>query len=307
MKIFISILLFLLSSISIFAQNNEWITIESENKEFSFSIPSDYFYLFDKEGFSQPHSIDRFSKKTFKNVHSVTAYLNGVTMFFESFEAKDSPEGLNYLLSNHPNATISKFNFESFNGFSAKESAEIHQYFYYFASGEKTYLFGIASREKENETINRFLSSIKLAGKTLFSSKLNFTQPTQVLKISNLRETQIEIIKLKNKKNSSNSAELTQIQNEDSKENLKSLVVFFKVRASFTEDARKSGEKGKVKLKVSFLANGHIGKIIVIEELDNGLTENTIRAVKRFKFIPALKNNLPISVDKFIEQHFSTY
>ncbi len=58
--------------------------------------------------------------------------------------------------------------------------------------------------------------------------------------------------------------------------------------------------QGTITLKVDFLANGQIGKVIAVSSLPYGLTENAIEAARRIKFVPAKKAGVVKSVSKVV-------
>jgi TonB family protein len=79
------------------------------------------------------------------------------------------------------------------------------------------------------------------------------------------------------------------------------------VQPELTGKARKKGMHGTLRLKVAFLAEGKIGDVIVIGEypVDSwnavDMIESAIRAAKRMKFEPAVKDGVPITVYKVVE------
>lgn len=85
------------------------------------------------------------------------------------------------------------------------------------------------------------------------------------------------------------------------------LLITFKPRASYTDSARSKEIQGTVTLKVTFLANGEIGKIRVVAGLPNGLSEQAIAAAKNMRFEPAKKNNIPYTVTKQLQYNFTIY
>lgn len=82
------------------------------------------------------------------------------------------------------------------------------------------------------------------------------------------------------------------------------LKIIVKTYPSYTETARKSGVQGTVRLRITFLASGGIGNISVLNALPDGLTEQAIAAASKIVFIPAKRNNKPISVAKQVEYSF---
>ena len=65
--------------------------------------------------------------------------------------------------------------------------------------------------------------------------------------------------------------------------------------------------QGKVVLSVQFLDSGEIGEISVISGLTKSLTNSSIEAARKIKFVPATKNGKPVSVTKPVEYVFTVY
>jgi TonB family protein len=73
----------------------------------------------------------------------------------------------------------------------------------------------------------------------------------------------------------------------------------------YTEQARKNHTNGWVVLGVVLKSSGDIGKITVIRGLEDGLTEECIRAARETRFEPALKDGNPVSTYVRFEYTFS--
>src|ERR1041385_4430769 len=80
-----------------------------------------------------------------------------------------------------------------------------------------------------------------------------------------------------------------------------------KPEPSYTEQARQGQITGTVVLKVVFSANGSVVNIEVKEGLRLGLTEKSIEAAKKIKFIPAVKDGKFVSVWMQLEYNFNLY
>lgn len=65
--------------------------------------------------------------------------------------------------------------------------------------------------------------------------------------------------------------------------------------------------RGSVTLRVTFQANGEVGKISVVSGLPYGATENAIAAARKIKFNPAKLNGLPVTSFKTIQYFFSEF
>jgi Gram-negative bacterial TonB protein C-terminal len=62
--------------------------------------------------------------------------------------------------------------------------------------------------------------------------------------------------------------------------------------------------QGIIRLRVTFLENGEVGKIWAISTLPFRLTDDAIEAAARIKFLPAVQNGKRITVEKVIEYRF---
>jgi TonB family protein len=69
--------------------------------------------------------------------------------------------------------------------------------------------------------------------------------------------------------------------------------------------ARMNDVRGLVVLRVVFSANGTVTNIRVIAGLPYGVTESTIDAARRIKFVPAMKNGNPVSMWMQLEYSFN--
>ncbi len=76
---------------------------------------------------------------------------------------------------------------------------------------------------------------------------------------------------------------------------------------AFTEQARKKRRHGTVVLRVLFASDGKVKYVRVLSGLPDGLTENSIWAARRIKFIPATKNGRPVSQWTQLEYTFNVY
>jgi TonB family protein len=85
------------------------------------------------------------------------------------------------------------------------------------------------------------------------------------------------------------------------------IVLIQKPEPSYTEQARQAQITGTVVLKAVFSANGSVVNIEVKEGLVFGLTDKSIEAAKRIKFIPASKDGKFVSQQLQLEYNFNLY
>ena len=84
-------------------------------------------------------------------------------------------------------------------------------------------------------------------------------------------------------------------------------VIVSKPDPGFTEEARKNGVTGVVRLRAALSANGTVTQISVIRPLPDGLTERAIQAAQRIKFQPAQKDGVAVSQWITLEYNFNIY
>ncbi len=79
----------------------------------------------------------------------------------------------------------------------------------------------------------------------------------------------------------------------------------YRERARYTDAARNAGIQGTVILMVVFADDGALKHILVIQELSHGLTEESIKAARKIRFTPAMRDGNPVSVFGRLEFGFS--
>ncbi len=321
-QIFFLIIILVLATFSFAqeAQKDDWIRLETVAKEITFEIPQDFSYSFDKLGFNESNPKNSSESVAYTNLRAITSYEKETTMFFESYETNFGKKGLPFFLKSFVGAKYSNFKFEEFDGIFILDEKVSFTTFCFISTEKNTYMFAVGTREKSSEAKLRFLSSIKVNGKNLFdNASSKFPNLSKIISIASLQETPSELfydIKIKqdkkDKKKKSTEPKIADSKPIDSKiisveSDTKSLAMLFIPKAAYTDDARRSLEQGIVTLKVEMLANGHIGKITVIKGLKGGLVENAIRVAKRIRFIPALQENVPVTVTKAVQYRFTVY
>ena len=78
-----------------------------------------------------------------------------------------------------------------------------------------------------------------------------------------------------------------------------------RVGPSYTEEARTAKVEGTVVLFAEISSAGVVGNVVVLHGLGKGLDESAVRAIKQWKFSPALKDGRPVAVMITIEMNFS--
>jgi len=85
------------------------------------------------------------------------------------------------------------------------------------------------------------------------------------------------------------------------------VTILSKPRPIYTDQARQNMIQGQVVLRVTFLANGKIGKIMPVKGLPDGLTDQAIAAAKGIRFEPALRKGRPYTKVLVVSYSFTIY
>ena len=80
-----------------------------------------------------------------------------------------------------------------------------------------------------------------------------------------------------------------------------------KPEPGFTEEARRAGVTGVVRLRVVLGADGTVKYPFVLRRLSHGLTEKAVAAARKIKFSPATLNGQPVSQAVVLEYNFNIY
>lgn len=75
----------------------------------------------------------------------------------------------------------------------------------------------------------------------------------------------------------------------------------------YTEQARRKGVEGTIRLRLVLSFDGRVRSIVVLKGLGGGLTEMAVNAASRIKFTPATKDGRPVSQFVTIEYNFNIY
>ena len=83
--------------------------------------------------------------------------------------------------------------------------------------------------------------------------------------------------------------------------------VLSKPEPQYTEEARRNQITGTVVLRAVFSKTGEVINIRAVSPLPFGLTERAIAAARQIRFVPAIKDNHPVSVHMQLEYNFNLY
>lgn len=308
--------------------NNKWTRIESENKEFSIVVPSSYSFFLDAEGFRRSNPRTWRDQIEYKNLRSVSAYRNGVAMWLETYDVKDTVKGLEFLTASlaDANAEVKDISSENFSGRQIVRSNNAsYNANYYFASKTRIYFVGVGARQANNALVAQFLATIRLNGKSPFAANNTVARDNEIpaesetVSLNSLRETPISITTAAEYQESLKKAQTGKtVENPiapptpekppvELPAKSEPVVILWKPAANYTDTARRKNTQGDVRLRITFKNNGLIGNITIISELNDGLTENAIKAARRIRFLPAEREAKTYSVAKAVEYRFTLY
>jgi protein TonB len=84
-------------------------------------------------------------------------------------------------------------------------------------------------------------------------------------------------------------------------------IIVWKTEPMYTEEARQNRVTGTVVLRAVLSSRGSVINIKNMSELPHGLTENSVSATRKMKFIPAMKDGKYVSCWIQLEFNFSLF
>lgn len=308
------------------AQKQQWKRLESENKEFSATLPADFDVLFVPESFNVSNPKDWQQKTSLSDMHSIRAYENGAAVIIERYQAKKAKTALKYMLAMHgyncpskpplPNLQERDFTIGGFDGrHLVKEQDDYYFTEIYLASEKYVYYIGAGARDKNNPTLAALLAHLEADGKQIVSQPKTALEniAAETESISALQTTPLGLYVEKMKLNEIEEEKrklreaVKNASSDVSSTSDKKLLILRQAPPGYTEEARRNNIQGKLFLRVFFGANGRVSRINAISGLSYGLTEKSIIAARRTLFLPAEKDGKPISTAKIVEYNFSMY
>ncbi|MEO6588054.1 MAG: energy transducer TonB [Pyrinomonadaceae bacterium] len=283
-------------------EDTKWIKVGSDSGDFSIDVPADYGFFSDIDGFtvSKASETYRLSNVSFLNS------LSGKTLF--SVESYKSDKSVISVLNNQDDRMM-KADGEGKSGSFKIQDVKIksrnfknEKYFWtrwYFYYGGYSYVLTAASRNGETPEMKRFFDSV-LFNKTKFTA-----DQTSAIAFSKMNFTSLEIEESM-PENKPDENKLNPVKT-DEKQDSSPLIIFSKPLPSYTTQARQNNVSGSIRIRVTFLGNGRIGKLTLLDTLPDGLIRQAVFTALRTKFLPQESNGKPISVVKTVIYSFDIY
>jgi TonB family protein len=292
----------------------DWTRLESDSKDFSISVPSGYQVVSDSEGYESSKMISRYPFKArtikFDEIKRVMAYMDGASFLVESYRVNKLEDALGEFYMRLKPSDLKDLSLNSFQGRSSTQTGNV-SYVVDVVVGSKDHLyrvFGVARSEK-NEVLRYFLASIKLDGAQLFTadSPLDGKIKEQPVSFKSLKESPFTFEnseireEFKGVERRMPVITVTRVEDPDK------LLIAYKINPRYTPEARRHGVTGRISLRVTFGAGGQVEKVVAVSGLPDGLTEEAVKAARLMRFLPEIKDNKPVTVEKVIQYGFAIY
>ncbi|HYP50050.1 MAG TPA: energy transducer TonB, partial [Pyrinomonadaceae bacterium] len=274
-----------------------WHRLKSNNGEFSIEMPTDYSYFYDKDGFIAGKDSNSYEMREMQIVNS---YANRTLMSVEVYRTSNQKNAIEAAIDyQNRQSDGKKLNSPGFVGreYNIKKD-DWTRTTKYLASKTHLYIVTAATRNDDNQTFQRFLSSLKTGDNA--AAEVNAT-PLGSLKIS---QPEISFEKPDAKKPADTK---TPKDSSAQPEETVKLAIVGSVLPSYVEEARRANVSGTINLRLTFSPRGNISRIVVLRELPNGLLRQAVFSALRFKFLPQEKNGKPVAATKVVEFRFSIF
>jgi hypothetical protein len=194
--------------------------------------------------------------------------------------------------------------------FKFTDSSGFHHRLLSLKTLNRVYTFQTVSQTEDDPLLDRFFAGIKI----------NFKKPELKESVADIdRQNVDKPIKPENKSNVSSASVSgagsgngiatgnTNSGNIANNGQSSPIKILTKPRPNYTDFAKIYEMTGIIRLKVTFQANGEIGRIIPAVTLPFGLTEQAIEAAKQIKFEPAIVDGKLVTQVKTVEYSFSMF
>jgi Gram-negative bacterial TonB protein C-terminal len=167
----------------------------------------------------------------------------------------------------------------------------------------RTYIFQTFSQTENDAAVKRFFDSIKLSENEELSRIMNSPVDEPSAKVPKAKREGLG----SGSGSGSGSGDETRLPTQTAKPTpnnnaANTFRIVSQARANYTDRARIYNVSGVVRLRVTFLTNGTIGAIKVINRLPLGLTNSAIKAAKAIQFEPGIN-----TISKTVEYRFNLY
>jgi TonB family protein len=287
---------------SLFGQPGESVTIASTKGDFSVDIPGTDWIV----------DIDRETRTIYRvgSAHSVTINMrasgsakNEMREQMRFYKEKDGYkhfEGGDFLVRHYTG-----------NPKDETDEGEKKAYIWLsFASSKGYYSVSLSAPSVSDQFYREVLGSIRLNNKPFLKTASQTSSAKKVIAIESLStdERVLRAIRMPDSQQATVDAGTEEeYSKKDSTVYSRPLIVLRKIKAAYTDGARRKRVSGTVNLLVTFQANGALGPIKLVRSLDKGLDKAAFEAARTIKFLPAEVDGKPVDSVRPVVYSFSVY
>lgn len=300
-----------------------WSRIENDDKTFSVAVPPGVQIFTDKKGYALTTAeglrrglrTGKFNDVEFSNIRYLTASTGDASFYIIRHKTNNLKDGFRIL----SDVKVDKLQITTatVNGFAVKIATDttgthFRQQVFIGYKDEIYEIFG-GARSNTNENLRYLFASLKIGGEKPFAAAtaLDGKITEQTVALAALADTPFTVEEAKEKPQSKTTPTAKEDAQSGSAQTsapgVTPLTVIAKISPQTTRQSRLKNTNGKVVLNVTFAANGSIEKIVVVSGLPNGLTEESVKAVRMMRFFPEEKDGVPVTVTRAVEYNFITY
>ncbi|MCY7345508.1 MAG: energy transducer TonB [Pyrinomonadaceae bacterium] len=287
-----SFILFVFVFNGVAQEKYDWTRIESENKEISVSLPSNFL-------------VDAVKKDYDNQRLRIIGFQNGVQMELLIYDMENPKKYLQQLKVDGESKKIGSGD----DGFTLKRTSSKDDGKYFadtilLASKNNFYCFIVTAETADKSEISQFLYSIKARGKSIFVDKNRANTVTEKFVSTGELKTSPEVSAALNQTADDSSRKVNYefkkvAPDKDADDfSIRAPIILVEPHISGKSSAVRPGfnaswlgqNSGAATFKVKLLSNGQIGDITVFSISDRRILYELVEAVKRVKFLPAVKN-----------------
>jgi TonB family protein len=278
-------------------ESSEWQRYAGNDEEFSALLP-------DEPSVSEVFRPVKDNKKP-KSGRMYASYSDGVVYAMISLDNPNQKDALDVFISEYPQYRVfhSSFNFErevTLNGFKGRQysltSNTVNGTVLFYMTSKRVYIFEAVSDDQSKPSVNKFLKSLTLDGKTKGKDLARISLDEDAVVATSSAPTPITTTQSTLEGRIYKPSDTT-----------RKVVIVTSPQPQYTEEARKNQIAGTVVLRGVFASSGKLTNIRILSGLEHGLTKKAMEAASKIKFIPATKDGQYVSQYIQIEYNFNLY
>lgn len=189
------------------------------------------------------------------------------------------------------------------------EKTGMHSYYYNLASSNGSYLITSNMKKVDQPIVDRFLRSVRLDGRPLIDGPTIDEPETRTVSVESLEISDVikDALRKEPPKDLKLETDATPTPIPNPFQYTRGAIIIRRPVASYTPDARRRRVSGNVMLRVTLLADGTIGRVVLNRSLDKDLDRQAFLAAKQIKFIPAEMDGKPVDTTVQVSYSFAVY